>query len=182
MVNKHKISLVIPCKNEAGIIASLIKKIPSYVNDIIVVDNNSQDATASVAKKAGAKVYRELRTVNGIGYGFAHHTGIKHAKGDIIIGLDGDDTYPVRSIKKIVAFMDKNGFDVLACNRLPLKNNQAISATRRLGIQLLNLETRLLFGYPINDILTGMWAIRATALPYLNLTEGGWDLSPEVKN
>jgi len=94
MINKKKISLIIPCKNEAKIIASTIKNVPKYIDEVVVVDNGSTDTTAKVARDAGARVIKEPKKMNGIGYGYAHITGIKNATGDYIFGMDGDDTYP----------------------------------------------------------------------------------------
>ena len=181
MIKNKKISLIIPCKNEERIIAKTIKNVPDYVDEIIVVDNCSSDKSIEKATKAGAIVFSENRKINGIGYGFAHLTGIKHATGDYIFGADADDTYPTYQIKEIVEFMEKNNIDVVSCNRLPLKNPKAISKTRRIGIYILNLEVLILYGRVVRDILTGMWGIRTSSLPKLKLKMGDWNLSPEVK-
>lgn len=175
------ISVIIPCQNEGEVIASVIEKIPSCVDEIIVVDNNSTDKTASIAKETGAVVLKEKRTSGGIGYGFAHQTGLEYARGDYLVALDGDKTYPIAEIPQIIKFMEKNNFDFVSCNRLPLKNQKAISKIRKLGIYILNLEVLFLYGYRIRDILTGMWVIKKETVKKLNLKEGGWDLSPEVK-
>ena len=181
MINGKTLSLVVPCKNEAGIIAGFIRRVPPYVDEIIIVDNNSTDLTGVIAKREGAVVIREHRAVGGIGYGFAHMTGMRQAKGDIIIGMDGDDTYPVDKIDAVVRYMDRKNLDVVSCNRLPLRNPEAISFTRQIGIMLLNLEINFLFGYAIKDILTGMWAVRSDAVEKLALTQGDWNLSVEIK-
>jgi len=181
MINGKTISLVVPCRNEEKIITSFIKKVPPCVDEILIVDNGSTDNTAKIAKKSGATVVTEKRTMDGIGYGFAHQTGMKNASGDYVVAMDGDDTYPVRSIKKIITHMEKRGLDVVSCNRFPLKNPRAISPVRQLGIHILNLETLMLFGYPIKDILTGMWVIRKTAVKELGATQGDWNFSPELK-
>lgn len=181
MLNKRSVTVVIPCKNEEKIISKTVKSIPHYVDEVIVVDNGSKDNSAKEAEKAGAVVFSDNRKLNGVGYGYAHLTGISNAKGDFIVGMDADDTYPSSEIKNIVEFMEKYELDVVSCNRLPLKNPKAISPLRRLGIYVLNLEVAILYGYRIKDILTGMWVIRATALPKLNLRMGDWNLSPEVK-
>lgn len=181
MLYGKSISLIIPCKNEGKGIARLIKKLPSYLDEIIVVDNNSTDNTHQEAKSAGAKVFKEARSVNGIGYGFSHLTGLKHAQGDYLFAMDGDDTYPSREIKNVLKYLVKNNLDVVSCNRLPLNCPTAISKTRKLGIDILNFEIKFLYGYPIKDTLTGMWAIKKEAINKLKLSEGGWDLSPEVK-
>ena len=181
MLRNKTVSLIIPCKNEEKILPETIKNVPSYVDEIIVVDNGSTDNSAKVAHEAGAIVVKEPRKLNGIGYGYAHIKGIEVSTGDYIFAMDADDTYPSYQIKEVFEYMENNSLDVISCNRLPLKNPEAISKTRRLGIYVLNLEIALLYGYPIKDTLTGMWGIRRSALPKLNLRMGDWNLSPEVK-
>lgn len=181
MIDGKTISLIVPCKNEAGIIAAFIKRVPKYVDEIIIVDNNSTDNTADVARKAGARVIRETRHVGGIGYGYAHQAGLMKATGDYIVAMDGDDTYPVKKIRAIVRYMVRHNLDMTSCNRLPLTNRRAISWVRQLGIHILNLEVFILYGYPIKDILTGMWVISKKVSQELRATSGEWNYSPEIK-
>jgi glycosyltransferase involved in cell wall biosynthesis len=181
MIRGLTISLVVPCRNEEGIIGDFIRRVPDYVDEVLVIDNNSTDRSVFEAKKAGAKVYKESRTKAGIGYGYAHLKGIRKATGDIVIAMDGDDTYPLASIRPIIHMMRKHQWDFVSCARLPLGNPRAISWVRQMGITLLNWETRLLYGYPMRDILTGMWIARKDTLRHLKLSEGGWDFSPEIK-
>lgn len=181
MINGKTITIVVPCKNESAIIARFIKRIPSYVDEILIVDNNSTDQTATIAKKAGARVVTEPRTLGGIGYGFAHQTGIEKATGDWIVAMDGDDTYPVKRIAPIIKKMEKDHIDFMSCNRLPLRNTRAISKTRQMGIHILNILVRILYGYPIQDILSGMWVGKRSTLKNLHVASGDWNFSPEVK-
>lgn len=181
MIKKHTISLIIPCKNEENSLGALLSKVPSYVDEVIVVDNNSTDKTAQVAKKYGAKVVTEKRTEHGIGYGYAHQSGIKKATGDILVTVDGDGTYPVYQIKEIVTHLLKEKADFVLCNRFPLTDSHAISWIRQLGVWVLNTETTILFGYPMKDILSGMWAVRKPTARKMKLVSGGWNLSPEIK-
>ena len=67
MIDTYKISLVVPCRNEAGVIGNFVRRVPDYVDEIIVVDNNSQDRSSKEAKRAGAIVIKEKRTIDGIG-------------------------------------------------------------------------------------------------------------------
>lgn len=181
MLNNKKISIVIPCKNEEKIIGKTVKGLPNYIDEVIVVDNGSSDNSAQVARDAGAIVVTENRKLNGIGYGYAHISGIEASTGDYIFACDADDTYDVAKIKDVFEYMENEDYDVVSCNRLPLKNKAAISKTRRLGIYILNLEIFMLYGYPIKDTLTGMWGIKREALPKINLRMGDWNLSPEIK-
>ncbi len=181
MIRGKTITIVVPCKNESAIIQGFIKRIPRYVDEVLIVDNNSTDDTAKRARQAGARVVTEHRSVDGIGYGFAHQTGIQKATGDYIVAMDGDDTYPVKKIAAIIAFMEKTHTDFVSCNRLPLFHAHAISKTRQLGILILNILVWLLYGYPIRDILSGMWIAKRTLLPKLDLKSGDWNFSPEIK-
>src|SRR2546426_4793545 len=66
------VTLVIPALDEAGVIGDLVRRVPpGVVNDVIVVDNGSVDATAAVAASAGARVVQEMRR----GYGAACWAG-----------------------------------------------------------------------------------------------------------
>ena len=66
------IKVIIPALNEAASIGKIIHEIPSFVEEIIVVDNNSTDTTAKVAGQSGATVLEEKQ----IGYGYACLRGL----------------------------------------------------------------------------------------------------------
>lgn len=181
MLNHKKISLIIPCKNEQAALYSMLKKVPSFIDEVIVVDNNSTDNTPVVAILNGAKLIHEKRHVGGIGYGFAHQTGMKNASGDYIVSMDGDDTYPLESIQDIILYMEKSGSDFVSGSRFPLTNPDAISFMRKLGVHILNLEATLLYGYQMQDILSGMWVMKKECMKKLQAKTGGWDFSAEIK-
>jgi glycosyltransferase involved in cell wall biosynthesis len=182
MIKSRTISLIIPCRNEAESLKVMLNKVPKGVDEVIVVDNGSTDETAKVAKAFGARLVKESRIDRlGIGYGFAHQKGIKKASGDLIVTMDGDGTYPLWQIGAVVKYMEKQNLDFVACSRFPLTNHQVISAYRKLGVFVLNAVVRGLYRYPIQDILSGMWVIKRDAVSQLQLKEGGWDFSPEIK-
>ena len=108
------ISIVIPALNEEEGIQVTMKAIPraeletmGYQVQVLVVDNNSEDATAELARKAGADVVLEERR----GYGRAYKTGFACAKGDIILTADADDTYPIEDFTKLVEILEKENLD-----------------------------------------------------------------------
>lgn len=186
MINKKKISLVLPCRNEGGHLTDVMKLVPNYVDEVLIVSNKSSDNTVEVAKKLAKKDKRIValqddRTLGGIGYGYAHMTGIKKASGDVIFGADGDGTYPLNDIKKVTAYLFSNSYDFISCNRYPLQKGVKIPFKLQLGVNILNWEIRLLYGVPIKDALSGMWAIRKEKRNELNLTMGDWNLSPQIK-
>ena len=69
----------------------------------------------------------------------------------------------------------------MSCNRYPLRPGTTIPWQLRAGVQALNWETRLLFGTPIKDILSGMWALRSETRRNLSITAGDWNFSPAIK-
>jgi glycosyltransferase involved in cell wall biosynthesis len=103
-MDKHKsISVVIPAYNEEKSIQSVIRDFSKpYVSEIIVVDNNSTDKTAELARKSGAKVVTETNQ----GYGFALQRGMREAKGDIIILTEADCTFVGKDMEKLLIYID----------------------------------------------------------------------------
>jgi dolichol-phosphate hexosyltransferase len=182
MNRKNTISLIIPCRNEAEGIFALVKRAKRVASEVIVVDNRSTDDTAKMARLAGAKVIIEDKTDSfGIGYGYALRRGTKAARGEIVVTMDGDGTYPLEQIPEAVRFMKEESLDFMVCSRFPLIDGQAISWWRQLGVWILNTQVRMLYGYPMQDILSGMWVMNKRAVRLLTLKEGGWNLSPEIK-
>ena len=181
MLYNKKLSLIIPCRNEEKGISAMLQRVPSCVDEVLVIDNCSTDKTATIARKHGAKVFMEKRTVGGIGYGFAHQKGMQEATGNIIITMDGDGTYPLESIPQVIEYFEKNKMDFVSCNRFPLDDKHAISWLRQLGVNILNLEVAMLYRYKIKDILSGMWVVKKECIKELDVIEGGWELSSEIK-
>lgn len=182
MYRNKKISVVLPCRNEGLHLKEVIKRIPDFVDEIIVVSNKSTDDTVAVAKKIkGVTVYEDDRTIKGIGYGFAHMTGISNATGDIIVGADGDATYPIEDLDNVIDELLDYKLDFISCNRYPLQPGVKIPFKLKLGVWILNTEVRILYGKKVNDILSGMWVFRKRIKNDLNLTMGDWNLSPQIK-
>ncbi len=183
MIKGRKVTICLPCRNEGDHLRQVIDKVPDYIDEVIIISNKSTDNTVKIAKQIGGKVkvIEDNRTEKGIGYGYAHITGIKQASGDIIVGADGDATYPLKDIEKITNYLLKNDLDFISCNRYPMKNGTKIPLKLRIGVKLLNLEILLLYGIKLNDCLSGMWVFRKNIAKKLNLSKGDWNLSPQIK-
>jgi glycosyltransferase involved in cell wall biosynthesis len=172
-----KISVIIPCYNEEKTIEKVIKSIPKEVFEIIVVDNNSTDKTAEIAKKLGARVLKESRQ----GYGFALQRGFKKAKGDIIVTLDGDGQYPAEKILELVEYLEKNNLDFVNGSRFPLVNKNSLTLERRVGNCLLNFVASILFLRKFKDTQSGMMVFKKEILRKINLESGDMPISQELK-
>src|SRR3972149_2216332 len=101
-------SVALPTLNEAGKILEAVNTIQNelaYPKEIIVVDGNSTDGTIQIVKKTNfCKLIIEPRR----GYGIALRRGMKEAKGDIIIMVDGDGTYEFKHVNRLLEEMIKN--------------------------------------------------------------------------
>lgn len=181
MINNKYISLVLPCKDEGRALFEVLKKAPKEIDEIIVVNNNSKDETRITAKLYGAKVIKETRNLDGVGYGYALSTGIKEAKGNIVVCMDGDDSYPISDIPRLVDLLVSGNIDFISCNRIPFKDKKDMSLIRTTGVKILNLAIWALFGYRVKDCLSGMWVFRKEAINEMSLFEGGWNFSLEIK-
>lgn len=177
MYKNQKISVVIPCYNEEDGIVSTLKSIPSWVDEVLVIDNNSYDQTAPLARKLGARVIHEFKQ----GYGSAMRRGLKVAKGDIIITSDADGTYPLKHIKHMVDHLLENNLDFVAGNRFPLKNKGAMPFPNKMGNFILTLTMNILMLRFIRDSQTGMWIFFRPILKKMRLTSHSMSLSEEIK-
>ena len=181
---KRLVSIVIPTLNEAYGIKKTIERIPidelkdmGYDCEIIVVDGGSTDGTIEIAKSLGAKVIMEHRR----GYGRAYKTGLSHVKGDIIITLDGDGSYPSEYIPKLIRILEMTGADFITVNRFRFMGEHAMGTLRRIGNFILSLITRLLFHIEIKDTQSGMWVFRKYVLKKIMPRSNGMPFSEEIK-
>ncbi|MBI1748922.1 MAG: glycosyltransferase family 2 protein [Acidobacteria bacterium] len=171
------ITVVIPCLNEEKGIKKVLARMPRFVDEIIVVDNNSTDRTAQVAKQMGARVvYEKIR-----GYGRAYKTGLMNARGDIIITLDGDQSYPVDGISYLLEVLLRSGVQFLSGSRFPLQNRQAMSFKHYVGNKVLSLVMSVLFFRWIWDSQSGMWIFYREALSRMRLDSDTMAFSEEIK-
>ena len=177
MYKNNRITIVIPCLNEEIGIGQVLDELPGFVDEVIVVDNNSTDRTAEVARARGAIVVTELNR----GYGRAYKKGFSSATGDIIITLDGDHSYPLDALSYLIeAFLHcKVGF--LSGSRFPTVNPEAMSLKHRIGNRVLSLVMSVLYFHWISDSQSGMWVFRRDVLSKMRLDSDGMAFSEEIK-
>ena len=177
MYRDKTVSLVIPCYNEEEGLQYLLSKIPSVIDEVVVVDNGSTDNTAAVARGFGAKVVEEKVK----GYGRAYKSGFKNAAGDIIITMDGDGTYPPEAITLLLYIFFEEGLDFISARRWRSKSQQGKSPIRLFGNFVLSLTMAALFFSYVVDSQSGMWVFKKEILPRLKITSDGMALSEEIK-
>jgi glycosyltransferase involved in cell wall biosynthesis len=177
MYKSQKITVIIPCLNEEQGIESVMRRMPEFVDEVIVVDNGSTDRTSDVAASYGAKVIREdVR-----GYGRAYKTGFASASGDIIITLDGDQSYPPDAISYLLEAFLHLDVEFLNASRFPVRDRQSMSLKHKLGNLVLSLAMSLLYFRWVRDSQSGMWVFRRSMLQDMNLVADGMAFSEEIK-
>lgn len=172
------LSVIIPTMNEAASIGRTIRSIKKYLKqakyEIVIVDTNSTDGTIQTSKSLGAKVVSEPRR----GYGRAYKTGFRHVRGDLIVTLDADSTYPVESIMTLVRMLEEKKADFVSGKRV---RSASMSMLHRFGNWTITACANVLFFTRFKDSQSGMWVFRKSLLKKMNLTNDSWPFSGEIK-
>jgi hypothetical protein len=171
------VTVVTPCLNEEKGIVEVLSRMPAFVDEVIVVDNDSTDRTAEVARLHGARVIHEKIR----GYGRAYKTGLIEAKGQIVVTLDGDHSYPVDGISYLLEVFLRSNVRFLSASRFPLKNRQAMSFKHWMGNKILSLIMSILYFRWVRDSQSGMWVFERESLSCMDLVSDGMAFSEEIK-
>jgi len=182
--NLCQLSVIIPTINEEDGIVSTLSEFPlgalekmGFACEVIVVDGGSSDRTKEKAEELRAKVIVEPRN----GYGRAYKTGFSESKGNILVALDGDHSYPVAAIPTLLKIMIEEDLDFVTASRLELMEAKAMSWMHRLGNWILSMAVRLLFGVRLRDSQSGMWVIKRDVLDRILPKSDGMAFSEEIK-
>jgi len=180
MIDQRHISVIIPALNEQASISKVINEIPIYVDQIIVVDNDSQDATRELSEKAGARVVSEPKR----GYGRACLTGIEAAGNtDIFAFINGSySDYPEDLDKLIRPVVSGNCDLAIGCRQDDSSVPRGRFTHQKWGTQLACITIKLLHGYKFKD-LGPMRCISRPALLALQMQDEdfGWTTEMQIK-
>ena len=178
------IKVIIPAYNEEKSIIKVIQDIPSVVDEIIIVDNNSSDQTAKNAQEAGAKVLTEIKK----GYGNACLKGMSYVKSqthqtDIIVFLDGDfSDYPEELTKLIAPIINDNIDFVIGARVSEFREKGSMTRPQIFGNWLATTLMSLLFNSKFTD-LGPFRAIKYHKLLALKMEDKtyGWTVEMQLK-
>ncbi|MFQ5486752.1 MAG: glycosyltransferase family 2 protein [bacterium] len=177
-----RVIVIIPAFNEEKSIARVLNAIPKkLVEEIIVVDNNSTDKTAQIARKHGATVVQENRR----GYGQACLAGIKYAKSrnpETVVFLDADYSDHPEEMPGLLQKIEESHDLVIGSRILGQAEPGALLPQARFGNWLSVFLINLLFGFKYTD-LGPFRAIKWPQLLRLNMqdTNFGWTVEMQVK-
>jgi glycosyltransferase involved in cell wall biosynthesis len=173
----QSITVIIPCLNEEQGIEQVLRRMPQFVDQVIVVDNGSTDRTSDVAKSLGAEVIREEVR----GYGRSYKKGFSGASGDIIVTLDGDHSYPPDAISYLLEAFLHLEVDFLNASRFPVRDRKAMSFKHKFGNFVLSIAMSLLYFRWVRDSQSGMWVFRRSILESMTLESDSMAFSEEIK-
>jgi glycosyltransferase involved in cell wall biosynthesis len=177
MYKGNSITVIIPCLNEEQGIERVLRAMPDFVDEVIVVDNASTDRTSDVARSLGATViHEEVR-----GYGRSYRRGFAGATGDLIVTLDGDHSYPVDALSYLIEAFLHLDVDFLNASRFPVRDSRAMSLKHKIGNLVLSLAMSILFFRWVRDSQSGMWVFRRSILKEMKLESDGMAFSEEIK-
>lgn len=172
--------VIIPAVDEEEAIGRVVRDVPAFASEVIVVDNGSRDATAAVARAAGARVVVEPRR----GYGQACLAGIRAAgPADVLAFLDGDySDYPEQLAEVVAPLLSGEADLVIGSRRRGRRAPGAHPWHAVMGTRLCVALMNLLIGTAATD-LGPFRAITAAALRRLDMRDRsfGWTVEMQVK-
>lgn len=173
----ESVSVIIPSLNEAGCIKEVIHSIPrDLVDEILVVDGHSTDGTPEIVRSLGHRVVMQ----EGKGFGCALMTGMKEAKGDIVAIMDGDGSYEVKDLPKLIS-MVQNGNDFAFGSRYAKESgSEDDTFIRYIGNKIFTFLLRALHGVRLSDALFLYVVAKKKAVLDLNLVEPGFEYCVEL--
>lgn len=173
-----KVAVLIPCYNEEITVGQVINdfrlQLPNA--DIYVYDNNSKDKTVERSKEAGAIVRYERRQ----GKGFVIQKMFQEIDADIFVMIDGDNTYPVNDIDKLLKPVLQGEADMAVGSRLMNESDSQFKRLNWIGNKIFLWTINRIFRVKLTDILSGYRVFNRQLVKSLPLFGGGFETETEL--
>ena len=175
-----KVTAVIPAKNEEEGIEKIIKNVSRFVDEVLVVDGHSKDKTRQIAKECGAKVVLD----GGKGKGDGIRTGVRKAKGDIIVFIDADGSHNPKDIPKLIKPIKNGEADLVVASRAKGGSDEIRldldGLFRQIGSEIAAILVNFRWRANLTDIQNGFRAIRKKTALALKLESDGFEIEEEM--
>jgi glycosyltransferase involved in cell wall biosynthesis len=171
------VTVVICALNEADNLQHVLPKIPGWVDEILLVDGHSTDATLEIARSLRPDI--KILVQPGKGKGDAIKYGILQASGEIIVTLDADGQTDVEEIHKFIAPL-LEGYDFVKGARMTTGRPSNMPWLRYLGNQVLTQTSNLLYSTKYTDVCSGYNAYWKSAFQRMAPTYDGFEMEQEM--
>ena len=174
----HRISLLIPAKDEERNLAWVLARVPLIVDEVILIDGHSTDRTVEVARaiRPDIVVVPEM----GPGKGAAVRTGLAVATGDFIVMIDADGSMDPLEIPRFVGPLTEGADLVKGSRFLPGGGTTDMTRLRMAGNRALLGIVNIGFGTRFTELCYGFMAFRRDAMLALDLKSDGFELETEI--
>ncbi len=175
-----KIIVGIPASNEEKNIASIITKLSTIADTILVCDDGSTDLTATIAKKIGAVVINHEKN---LGYGAAIRSLFLKAKdldGDVLVTFDADGQHRIDDIKNVTKPIVNQEADLVIGSRFLDESEKEVPQYRKVGIKVITKITNASIKKQLTDSQSGFRAYSRKIISELNPSETGMGVSTEI--
>jgi glycosyltransferase involved in cell wall biosynthesis len=175
---KKTIAVLIPCYQEELTIGKVIEDFRRALPEarIYVYDNNCTDATAANAAKAGAEIRREKRQ----GKGFVVASMFEQIDAEILIMVDGDDTYDAGMARALLEPILNGDADITVATRLYTHADKSFRKFHLFGNRMVCAIINWMFKSQITDIFSGYRAFTREAASLIPITAHGFDVEIEL--
>ena len=172
------VAVVIPCYQEAASIGKVVADFRRELPDatVYVFDNNCTDGTAQIAAKAGAIVVREKRQ----GKGFVVASMFDQIDEDLLVMVDGDDTYEAGFIHKLMEPILRGDADMTVATRLSDHADKSFRPLHVFGNQSVCGIINWMFRAQVSDIFSGYRVFTRAAAKQIPITARGFDVETEL--
>ena len=172
------VSVVIPTLNEAENISWVLDRLPSFVEQVVVVDGRSTDKTIEtvLSVRPDAEIVQETRP----GKGVALRAGFEASTGRYIVMMDADGSMNPAEIGRFIVMLE-GGFDLVKGSRVVLgSGSEDLTPLRQLGNRGLTDVVNLLYGTRFTDLCYGFMAFHRAHVSTLALRSDGFEIESEI--
>ena len=175
-----RISVVIPTRDEEGLIGEIVEAVRPYADEILVIDGHSRDRTREIAAAHGARVALD----RGKGKGEALRMALEVAEGEIVVFIDADGSHEPRDIPAMVAPIVAGQCDMVVGSRGKGGSDELHGTLgqliRYVGSQIIMLGINYRWNVSLTDSQNGFRAIRRDVGRQLGLTSNLTTIEQEM--
>jgi dolichol-phosphate mannosyltransferase len=179
-VPEFRVTVVIPTKDEEGIVGEIVDGVKPYGDEILVVDGHSRDRTREIASARGARVILD----SGRGKGAAVRLAIREATGDVVVFIDADGSHDPQDIPRLIAAIKAGESDLVIGSRGKGGSDELHGTidqfVRYIGSQLIMLAINYRWDVRLTDCQNGFRAIRRDVGIKLGLTSNHATIEQEM--